>query len=89
MCFLGENNNASDISGLIDDRLLRHLASEMGEEWRKLARCLNVRRVRLQAILRNNVNNEQENAIYDMLLTWAKKVPHSCNKVGLEEKYKQ
>ncbi len=69
------------LSGLIGDELLRYLASELGEEWKKLAHYLSVKRVRLQAIMRNNINNEQELIIYDMLLTWAKKVPHSMNKV--------
>ncbi len=55
--------------------------AELGEEWKKLAHYLSVRRIRIQAIMRNNVNKENENAIYDMLLTWAKKVPRSVNKV--------
>ena len=62
--------------------MLRHLASEIGEEWRRLAQYLSIRRVRIQAIVRNNVTNDSDQAIYDMLLTWAKKVPRSMNKVG-------
>ena len=53
---------------------------ELGDEWRRVAHYLNVRRVRIQAIMRNNAN-DQENAVMDMLLTWAKKVPRSVNKV--------
>ena len=56
---------------------------ELGEEWKKLAHYLSVRRIRIQAIMRNNVNKDNESAIYDMLLTWAKKVPRSVNKVKL------
>ena len=65
------------------DELLKYLASELGEEWKKLAHYLSVRRVRIQAIMRNNISNDQEKIIYDMLLTWAKRVPHSMNKVSL------
>ena len=53
---------------------------ELGDEWRRVGHYLNVRRVRIQAIMRNNAN-DQENAVMDMLLTWAKKVPRSVNKV--------
>lgn len=69
-------------AGLVGNDMLRHLASEIGEEWRRLAQCLSIRKVRIQAIVRNNVNNDSEQAIYDMLLTWAKKIPRSVNKVG-------
>ena len=61
---------------------LRHIALQLGSEWRRLAQQLAVRRVRLQAILRNN--QEQEggpDSRYDMLLTWAKSLPTSVNKV--------
>lgn len=61
---------------------LKHLSEELGDEWKKLASYLNVRRVRIQAIMRNNIN-ESENAVYDMLVTWAKKVPRSVNKVDI------
>lgn len=54
----------------------------MGEEWKRLARYLNVKSVRLQAIMRQNVNNEQDCIIYDMLLTWAKRVPRSMDKAS-------
>ncbi|ELU09375.1 hypothetical protein CAPTEDRAFT_221873 [Capitella teleta] len=69
--------------GLVGNDILRHLASEVGEEWRRLAQCLNIRRARIQAIVRNNVNSDSEQVIYDMLLTWAKKVPRSMNKVDI------
>jgi hypothetical protein len=68
--------------GLVGNEMLRHLASEIGDEWKRLAQCLNIRRMRIQAIVRNNVNSDSEQVIYDMLLTWAKKVPRSVNKVG-------
>ena len=61
--------------------MLRHLSAEMGDEWKKMAQILNIRRVRIEAILRNNVNSSTEQAVYDMLTTWAKRVPRSLNKV--------
>ena len=69
----------------INEDVLRDVALELGEEWRQIARLLNVRRVRIQAILRNNASQDHaddENK-YDMLLTWAKKVPRGYNKVNI------
>jgi len=62
---------------------LRHLALELGDEWRKLAHQLNVRRVRVQAILRNTTTSERgmDDAKYEMLLTWMKAAPRGMNKV--------
>lgn len=34
----------------LDDALLKHVASELGEEWKRLATYLNIRRVRLQVL---------------------------------------
>ncbi|CAD5110688.1 DgyrCDS63 [Dimorphilus gyrociliatus] len=68
---------------VIDLEYLKHLSEELGEEWKKLASYLNVKKVRIQAIMRNNINSESENAVYDMLVTWAKKVPRSVNKVDV------
>ena len=38
--------------------------------------------MRIQAILRNNASKDQETAIYDMLVTWAKRIPKSISKVS-------
>ena len=72
---------ALGVPGVVDDDLLRNLAVDLGDEWRPLARSLNIKAGRIQAILRNNVNNEVEQSIYDMLLTWVKKIPRSMDKV--------
>ena len=68
-------------TGAVDGRLLEHIAHEIGEDWKRLAQCLNVRRVRIQAILRNNVNSDTHMAINEMLLSWVKRMPRSVNKV--------
>ena len=62
---------------------LRHLSLELGDEWRKLAHQLNVRRVRVQAIMRNTTlaGRSIEDAKYVMLLTWMKAAPRGLNKV--------
>ena len=48
-----------------------------------LASQLNVKRMRIQAILRNNMSHENadDDAKFDMLMTWIKSVPRSLNKV--------
>lgn len=83
MYFPIQKQKSSLHAGLVDEKLLRALAVDLGDEWRRLAHYLNVRRVRIQSIMRNNINGIQENIIYDMLLTWAKRVPHSMNKVSI------
>ena len=62
---------------------LRHLSLELGDEWRKLAHQLNVKRVRVQAILRNTTlaGRSIDDAKYVMLLTWMKAAPRGMNKV--------
>lgn len=58
------------------------MASELGDEWKKLAQYLSLKSVRIQAILRqNNQNPEPKKIRYDMLVTWAKRVPRCLNKV--------
>lgn len=62
--------------------VLMYLAGELGEEWKKLAMYLNLKSVRIQAILRqNNMNPDPRKVRYDMLVTWAKRIPRSVNKV--------
>ena len=70
------------ISDPVDDSTLHHLAAEVGDDWKRLATQLNLRRTRLQAILRNSVGKDQEAIIYEMLLSWAKRLPKSMNKVN-------
>lgn len=68
----------------VDDELMRDLARDMGEEWRKLAQLLNVNRVRLQAIIRNvQVSDKsEEDARFEMLMNWLKRMPKSTDKVS-------
>ena len=66
---------------MVNNELLRHLAAELGDEWRQLAENLELRRGRLAAIMRNNVNDRDE-AVYEMLVTWAKQVPLATSTVG-------
>lgn len=62
--------------------ILQYVASELGDEWKKLAQYLSLKSVRIQAILRqNNQNPEPKKIRYDMLVTWAKRVPRCLNKV--------
>lgn len=67
----------------VNDDLMRHLAADMGDEWRKVAMTLNISRARIQAILRNTQIGEstEEDARYQMLITWLKKMPKSIDKV--------
>ncbi len=68
----------------LDEDMIRHISQSLGDEWQRVAHCLNVKRVRLQAILRNNKESEsaEEESKYDMIMSWLKKVPRSMNKVG-------
>ncbi|KAK2160425.1 hypothetical protein LSH36_133g00024 [Paralvinella palmiformis] len=68
---------------VLDNDYLRHLSTVIGDEWRTLAQHLGIRRMRIQAILRNNVTMENDAVIYEMLATWAKRMPRSVNKVEL------
>ncbi|CAG2186402.1 unnamed protein product [Mytilus edulis] len=68
----------------INENLMRYLAVEMGEEWRRLAQILNVSRARMQAILRNIQISDgtEEDARYEMLMSWLKKMPKAVDKVS-------
>ena len=68
--------------GFVDEDLLHFVASELGDEWKKVAQYLAVRKSRIQAIERNNVGKDTESIIFEMLLTWIKRVPKSANKVS-------
>ena len=65
----------------MDRELLHQIAADLGEEWKRLAQQLNIKRMRIQAIIRNNVEWDTEHVIYEMLITWMKRVPKSANKV--------
>ncbi|XP_074661596.1 death domain-containing protein 1-like [Tubulanus polymorphus] len=81
----------SNIKDPVDDEYLHHLAEELGDEWKKLAHYLGLRRVRVQAIICNiNKNTGQrrsdEEAKYEMLTTWMKRLPRGANKVSILRK---
>lgn len=62
--------------------MLRHLATEVGDEWRRLAHCLGIRSIRQEAVIRNGNTKARQDAVYDMLTSWMKKMPRAANKVG-------
>ncbi|XP_067946573.1 death domain-containing protein 1-like [Watersipora subatra] len=67
--------------GPIDEALLKQLSSDLGDEWKMLASHLNVKKTRIQSIMRNHVNSESDGPIQEMLLTWIKRIPRSMDKV--------
>ncbi|KAL3885307.1 hypothetical protein ACJMK2_025385 [Sinanodonta woodiana] len=69
----------------INEQLMRQLAEEMGDEWKTVAYLLNVSKARVQAIQRNvNVYDlPEEDARFDMLMTWLKKMPKATDKVTI------
>jgi len=73
------------VQGAVDGDMLRHLANEVGDEWRRLAQCLGIRSVRQQAVIRNaNMAASMEtrrDVVYDMLTSWVKKMPRAADKV--------
>jgi len=73
------------VQGAVDNDMLRHLASEVGDEWRRLAKSLGIRPVRQLAIIRSSHNaaesESRRDAVYDMLTSWMKKMPRAANKV--------
>ncbi|KAL3882830.1 hypothetical protein ACJMK2_029134 [Sinanodonta woodiana] len=69
--------------GPITSTVLLHVAQELGDEWKRLAQSLSLRPVRIQAILRQNVHNENVQTRYDMLMAWAKRQPRSIDKSTL------
>ena len=76
-----------NVSDPINEDTLREVAAELGDEWKLLAQCLNVTRMRIEAILRNcNQNEDEESGLeearFEMLLTWVKRVPRSVSKVN-------
>ncbi|XP_061190143.1 death domain-containing protein 1-like [Saccostrea echinata] len=70
-------------SDAVNDNLMRQLAAEMGDEWRKVASTLNISKARIQAIIRNAqiTDATDEDARFQMLMTWLKKMPKSIDKV--------
>lgn len=61
--------------------MLRLLAGQLGKEWKDLAGQLELKPMRIQAILRQHLNRDTPETRYDMLVTWAKRVPRAVDKV--------
>ena len=71
------------VDGPLNDSVFHHLANELGKEWKDLATYLNLKPTRIQAILRQNVNKDTPKTRYDMLVSWAKRIPKSVDKVNV------
>ncbi|KAK7095934.1 uncharacterized protein [Littorina saxatilis] len=71
-------------AGPVDKDSLKQLAAELGEEWQRLGDKLHVNRVRQQAILRTVIALDQgeETAKYEMLVTWLKRCPQAADKLN-------
>ena len=70
------------MDGPLNDGVFQHLANELGKEWKDVAAHLNLKSTRIQAILRQNVNKDTAKTRYDMLVSWAKRIPKSVDKVS-------
>ena len=76
--------HAVRLAGPVTNDLLRHVAQQLAaDDWRRMAPILNIRRTRLQAILRQNVGSPAWLPIYDVLLTWSKRLPQAFDRVRL------
>ena len=76
--------HAVRLAGPVTNDLLRHVAQQLAaDDWRRMAPILNIRRTRLQAILRQNVGAPAWLPIYDVLLTWSKRLPQAFDRVRL------
>jgi len=69
------------LGGIMDVKMIEKLSHAIGEDWKPLAQCLNMRQVRIQAILRNNIDTGHWQATQEMLLSWVSKLPRAANKV--------
>ena len=68
-------------TGPLTNGVLRLIAGMIGKEWKDVAAQLNLKPMRIQAILRNHMNKNTADTRFDMLVTWAKRVPKSVDKV--------
>ncbi|CAL1534660.1 unnamed protein product, partial [Lymnaea stagnalis] len=70
--------------GIVNGDLFKFLSTHLEySDWRQLAQLLNVKHCRIQAILRQNVNNDISQSIYDMLVTWSKRLPRSMDRIDM------
>lgn len=58
--YMHSNSRFFPLAGPIDDNLLKQLSGDLGDEWKMLATHLNVKKTRIQSIMRNHVNCENE-----------------------------
>ncbi|XP_045204736.2 titin homolog [Mercenaria mercenaria] len=69
--------------GPLTNGVLRYIAGMLGKEWKEVAAHLGLKPMRIQAILRNHVNKDTAETRFDMLVTWAKRVPKAVDKVQI------
>ncbi|GAB1600305.1 uncharacterized protein LOC115227399 [Argonauta hians] len=69
----------------VNEVLMQELAIALGDEWRRLSHQLNITSIRLQAIWRNTQACEwkEEQAKYEMLMTWLKTLPKCVDKISV------
>ncbi|KAK3774576.1 hypothetical protein RRG08_035006 [Elysia crispata] len=70
--------------GVMSEDLLRFLSQNLQfNDWKRLAQLLNVRSSRVQAILRQNMANDTACVIYDLLVTWSKRLPRVADRIEI------
>ncbi|XP_055889115.1 putative autophagy-related protein 11 isoform X1 [Biomphalaria glabrata] len=70
--------------GVVNQDLFKFLSVHLEySDWKKLAHLLNVKHNRIQAILRQNVSKDTTQSIYDMLVTWSKRLPRSMDRTEI------
>ncbi|KAK0053264.1 Death domain-containing protein 1, partial [Biomphalaria pfeifferi] len=70
--------------GVVNQDLFKFLSVHLEySDWKKLAHLLNVKHNRIQAILRQNVSKDTTQSIYDMLVTWSKRLPRSMDRTDI------
>ena len=58
---------------------LRRIANQLGKEWEQVATYLGFSQSEVQKIRIDGNNRGVDNAIFDMLSTWAKRQPKDCH----------
>ena len=74
----------------LSDVELRQLSDSLGAEWQKLATYLGFTRAKIQQFELNNSDQDVDNTIFDMLVSWKARQPTKTNfrklmKVALEK----
>ena len=62
--------------------MLRHLAAQIGTKWRRLVLEIGVPPMRIETILRNSADSDDDTDIIENMLTWwIKRLPRAADKV--------